>query len=122
MPTGAGGDRVLTGRILTRITADAFSADDPLDPRRAEACASIPVWVWVMLLPFLPGRSGASRACGTHRPNSRARRPVAAKASPITEVTTMAQEEARHFTAITHHQGNALARRLDRQPGYIGAS
>jgi hypothetical protein len=29
---------------------DAFSTDDPFDPRRAEARSSIPVWVWVMSL------------------------------------------------------------------------
>ncbi len=33
-----------------RFTIDAFSADDPFDPRRAEARSSIPVWVWVMSL------------------------------------------------------------------------
>lgn len=33
-----------------RFTVDAFSADDPFDPRRAEARSSIPVWVWVMSL------------------------------------------------------------------------
>jgi len=32
------------------FTVDAFSADDPFDPRRAEARSSIPVWVWVMSL------------------------------------------------------------------------
>ena len=31
-----------------RFTVDAFSVDDPFDPRRAEARSSIPVWVWVM--------------------------------------------------------------------------
>jgi len=36
------------GRV--RFTVDAFSTDDPFDPRRAEARSSIPVWVWVMLL------------------------------------------------------------------------
>jgi hypothetical protein len=33
-----------------RFTVDAFSADDPFDPRRAEAPCPIPVWVWVMTL------------------------------------------------------------------------
>ena len=32
------------------FTVDAFSTDDPFDPRRAEARSSIPVWVWVMSL------------------------------------------------------------------------
>src|SRR5262245_21849633 len=33
-----------------RFRVDAFSVDDPFDPRRAEAHSSIPVWVWVMTL------------------------------------------------------------------------
>jgi hypothetical protein len=33
-----------------RLTVDAFSTDDPFDPRYAEARSSIPVWVWVMSL------------------------------------------------------------------------
>jgi hypothetical protein len=33
-----------------RFTLDAFSTDDPFDPRRAEARSAIPVWVWVMSL------------------------------------------------------------------------
>jgi hypothetical protein len=33
-----------------RFTVDAFSTDDPFDPRRAEARSAIPVWVWVMSL------------------------------------------------------------------------
>jgi hypothetical protein len=33
-----------------RFSVDAFSSDDPFDPRRAEARSSIPVWVWVMSL------------------------------------------------------------------------
>ncbi len=33
-----------------RLTVDAFSTDDPFDPRRAEARSAIPVWVWVMSL------------------------------------------------------------------------
>jgi len=37
-------------RGKVRFTVDAFSADDPFDPRRAEARSSIPVWVWVMSL------------------------------------------------------------------------
>jgi hypothetical protein len=32
------------------FTVDAFSADDPFDPRHAEARSQIPVWVWVMAL------------------------------------------------------------------------
>lgn len=32
------------------LTVDAFSADDPFDPRRAEARSSIPIWVWVLSL------------------------------------------------------------------------
>ncbi len=39
-----------TRRGDVRFTVDAFSADDPFDPRRAEARSSIPVWVWVMSL------------------------------------------------------------------------
>ncbi len=37
-------------RGKVRFTVDAFSADDPFDPRRAEARSQIPVWVWVMSL------------------------------------------------------------------------
>ena len=33
-----------------RFRVDAFSSEDPFDPRRAEARSSIPVWVWVMSL------------------------------------------------------------------------
>jgi hypothetical protein len=32
------------------FTVDAFSTDEPFDPRRAEARSAIPVWVWVMSL------------------------------------------------------------------------
>ena len=39
-----------TRRGKVRFTVDAFSTDDPFDPRRAEARSSIPVWVWVMSL------------------------------------------------------------------------
>jgi len=39
-----------TRRGRVRFTVDAFSADDPFDPRRAEARSSIPTWVWVMCL------------------------------------------------------------------------
>lgn len=39
-----------TRRGRVRFTVDAFSADDPFDPRRAEARGQIPVWVWVMSL------------------------------------------------------------------------
>lgn len=37
-------------RGKVRFTVDAFSAEDPFDPRRAEARSQIPVWVWVMSL------------------------------------------------------------------------
>ena len=33
-----------------RFSVDAFSSDDPFNPRHAEARSSIPVWVWVMSL------------------------------------------------------------------------
>jgi hypothetical protein len=39
-----------THRGAIRFTVDAFSADDPFDPRRAEARSSIPIWVWVLSL------------------------------------------------------------------------
>lgn len=39
-----------TRRGTVHLTLDAFSTDDPFDPRRAEARSSIPVWVWVMCL------------------------------------------------------------------------
>jgi hypothetical protein len=39
-----------TRRGNVRFRVDAFSTDDPFDPRRAEARSSIPVWVWVMSL------------------------------------------------------------------------
>jgi hypothetical protein len=39
-----------TRRGELHLTVDAFSTDDPFDPRRAEARSSIPVWVWVMCL------------------------------------------------------------------------
>ena len=39
-----------TRRGTVRFTVDAFSTDDPFDPRRAEARSAIPVWVWVMSL------------------------------------------------------------------------
>ena len=41
-------DSVRSGKV--RFTVDAFSTDDPFDPRRAEARSQIPVWVWVMSL------------------------------------------------------------------------
>jgi len=37
-------------RGTLHLTVDAFSTDDPFDPRRAEARSSIPVWVWVLCL------------------------------------------------------------------------
>lgn len=39
-----------TRRGTVSFTVDAFSADDPFDPRHAEARSQIPVWVWVMAL------------------------------------------------------------------------
>ncbi|MDE2055556.1 MAG: cytochrome C, partial [Xanthomonadaceae bacterium] len=36
-----------TRRGTLNLTVDAFSADDPFDPRRAEARRAIPTWVWV---------------------------------------------------------------------------
>jgi hypothetical protein len=39
-----------TRRGQIQLTVDAFSADDPFDPRHAEARSSVPVWVWVMAL------------------------------------------------------------------------
>lgn len=39
-----------TRRGEVRFSVDAFSADDPFDPRRAEARSHIPTWVWVMSL------------------------------------------------------------------------
>jgi hypothetical protein len=39
-----------TRRGKVRFTVDAFSTDDPFDPRRAEARSSIPAWVWVLSL------------------------------------------------------------------------
>jgi hypothetical protein len=39
-----------THRGDIRFGVDAFSADDPFDPRRAEARSRIPTWVWVMSL------------------------------------------------------------------------
>lgn len=39
-----------TRRGRLQLTVDAFSKDDPFDPRRAEARSSIPAWVWVLLL------------------------------------------------------------------------
>ena len=35
---------------IVHLGVDAFSADDPFDPRRAEARSSIPTWVFVMSL------------------------------------------------------------------------
>jgi len=37
-------------RGIVGFTVDAFSTEDPFDPRRAEARSAIPVWVWVMSL------------------------------------------------------------------------
>lgn len=46
----SGLERNSTRRGRVHFTVDAFSTDDPFDPRRAEARSSIPVWVWVMSL------------------------------------------------------------------------
>ncbi|MGH8191679.1 MAG: cytochrome C [Rhodanobacteraceae bacterium] len=35
---------------IVRMNVDAFSADDPFDPRRAEARSAIPTWVWVLFM------------------------------------------------------------------------
>jgi hypothetical protein len=39
-----------TRRGVMHLTVDAFSAEDPFDPRRAEARREIPTWVWVLFL------------------------------------------------------------------------
>jgi hypothetical protein len=39
-----------TRRGTVDLSIDAFSAEDPFDPRYAEARTSIPVWVWIMIL------------------------------------------------------------------------
>ncbi|HEX7338685.1 MAG TPA: cytochrome C [Rhodanobacteraceae bacterium] len=39
-----------TRRGTLHLKVDAFSADDPFDPHRAEARSSIPTWVWVLFL------------------------------------------------------------------------
>lgn len=39
-----------TRRGTVHLAIDAFSAEDPFNPRYAEARSSIPVWVWVMSL------------------------------------------------------------------------
>ena len=46
----SGLDRHATRRGKVRFTVDAFSADDPFEPRRAEARSLIPVWVWILSL------------------------------------------------------------------------
>lgn len=46
----SGLDPHATRRGKVRFTVDAFSADDPFDPRRAEARSLIPVWVWILSL------------------------------------------------------------------------
>ncbi|HET7560840.1 MAG TPA: cytochrome C [Rhodanobacteraceae bacterium] len=35
---------------VVHLKVDAFSADDPFDPRRAEARSAIPTWVWVLFM------------------------------------------------------------------------
>ncbi|MGH8111483.1 MAG: cytochrome C [Rhodanobacteraceae bacterium] len=37
-----------TRRGTLRLKVDAFSTDDPFDPRRAEARSPIPTWVWIL--------------------------------------------------------------------------
>lgn len=37
-----------TRRGTLHLKLDAFSTDDPFDPRRAEARSPIPTWVWVL--------------------------------------------------------------------------
>lgn len=39
-----------TRRGTLSFGVDAFSSDDPFDPRRAEARSSIPIWVYVLCL------------------------------------------------------------------------
>ncbi len=39
-----------TRRGTLNLKLDAFSTDDPFDPRRAEARSPIPTWVWVLSL------------------------------------------------------------------------
>ena len=39
-----------TRRGDVHMKLDAFSADDPFDPRYAEARSAIPTWVWVLCL------------------------------------------------------------------------
>lgn len=39
-----------TRRGTVQLSIDAFSTEDPFNPRYAEARSSIPVWVWVMSL------------------------------------------------------------------------
>jgi|AntDeeMetagen681_2_1112603.scaffolds.fasta_scaffold03422_4 hypothetical protein len=39
-----------TRRGTLHFGVDAFSSDDPFDPRRAEARSSIPIWVYVLCL------------------------------------------------------------------------
>ncbi|HKT32709.1 MAG TPA: cytochrome C [Gammaproteobacteria bacterium] len=46
--TGLAPDSVRHGII--ELGVNAFSADEPFEPERAETHSSIPVWVWVMLL------------------------------------------------------------------------
>lgn len=46
--TGLAPDSVRHGII--ELGVNAFSADEPFEPERAETHSSIPVWVWVMTL------------------------------------------------------------------------
>ncbi|HEU0276667.1 MAG TPA: cytochrome C [Rhodanobacteraceae bacterium] len=39
-----------THRGNVHLKVDAFSSDDPFDPRYAEARSAIPTWVWVLFL------------------------------------------------------------------------
>jgi len=65
-----------TRRGTLHLTVDAFSTDDPFDPRRAEARSSIPVWVWVSACSWWRGRCSMPRACGRCRRRTRTRRPI----------------------------------------------
>ena len=50
--SGLEANSIRRGRV--RFTVDAFSTDDPFDPRRAEARSSIPVWVYPRSMHRLP--------------------------------------------------------------------
>jgi hypothetical protein len=48
MVTGLKPGSTQSGKLHLKV--DAFSADDPFDPRYAEARSAIPTWVWVLFL------------------------------------------------------------------------